>query len=138
MDDIESKVEQLLEMYMEDRKRLIALLPSNSPGGSPPTPGGGGTDGNSGGASSAGGGAAVVVGSAKQLTPCLSTGGIPVGGKVVMAPSPTPSNVTKLRPILLGKQVNIIKNKKVGAGFALCAILYSRQKLIDFDCFTWL
>lgn len=40
VEDIESKVEQLLELYLEDRKRLLAILPPSSPNPSPPSNGG--------------------------------------------------------------------------------------------------
>jgi hypothetical protein len=39
VEDIESKVEQLLELYLEDRKRLLAILPPLSPNISPPSSG---------------------------------------------------------------------------------------------------
>lgn len=34
---MEGKVEQLLELYLEDRKRLLAILPSSPPNISPPS-----------------------------------------------------------------------------------------------------
>ncbi|XP_035711818.1 potassium voltage-gated channel subfamily KQT member 1 isoform X2 [Folsomia candida] len=41
VEDIEGKVEQLLELYLEDRKRLLAILPSppSPPNASPPSSG---------------------------------------------------------------------------------------------------
>jgi len=42
VDDIETKVEQLLELYLEDRKRLLELVPSTSASNSPPAPSSGG------------------------------------------------------------------------------------------------
>lgn len=35
VDDIEAKLDQLIDMYMEDRKRLLALPPSVIPGAGP-------------------------------------------------------------------------------------------------------
>ncbi|CAG7829557.1 unnamed protein product, partial [Allacma fusca] len=36
VEDIETKLEQLLDLYLEDRKRLLSLLPPTSPSSSPP------------------------------------------------------------------------------------------------------
>jgi hypothetical protein len=36
VEDIESKLEQLLDLYLEDRKILLALCPTPSPSSSPP------------------------------------------------------------------------------------------------------
>lgn len=82
---------------MEDRKRLLTLFPSNSSGICPPGGGGGGIEGSDSGG----------VGTHKAAT-CVSPP--PLVNTAVVKPTVTTNNPisipTKLRPILLGKQVS--------------------------------
>ncbi|CAL8131538.1 unnamed protein product [Orchesella dallaii] len=84
VEDIESKIEQLLEMYTEDRKRLMTLLPSTSPGGSPPAPSG----------ESRGGMELSATG------PCAASS-LSSSTQTIANPTSIPA---KPRPILIGKQ----------------------------------
>ncbi|XP_058807516.1 potassium voltage-gated channel subfamily KQT member 5-like isoform X10 [Phymastichus coffea] len=105
VDDIEMKLDQLIELYMEDRKRLLALpMPEPADYSARGIGGGGGGGGRGGGGGGSGSGSVASSGNAD------AAGGSACGESVAAAPdAPLSAGVGGsfvLKPILVDKQLS--------------------------------